>query len=252
MQELMSKKSCDLCDKEFTSKQSLLQHYSDKHQGVTPPKNVVKRNALRKQKVNSSHKSRQNRLLIISAIAVIIIVIAAAGLYYYYSSTSGTTKYTSDNKVSSPVYGINEGNYALNIPITLTNGTTTSLSKFSDSTVLLYFVATWCPSCQQAAQLLDQQYYSQLHSKGVVILTIELYNDLNQQGPSIEQFASQYTGGTGKPGWFFGTSTQNATYTYDPSANLEAYYLINDTGAIIMTTSSTGLANNLPSVVNAA
>jgi thiol-disulfide isomerase/thioredoxin len=251
MREAMSKKSCDLCEREFTSEQGLLQHYSDKHPGVTPPKDVVKRNAQRKQKANSTHKSRENRRLILSAITVIIIVIAAAGLYYYYSA-GGNINHTSDNKISSAIYGINQGDYAPNIPITLTNGTTTSLSKFSGSTVLLYFVATWCSSCQQAAQLLDQQYYSQLHSKGVVILTIELYNDLNQQGPSIEQFANQYGGGTGKPGWFFGTSTQNATYTYDPSANLEAYYLINGTGKIIMTTSSSGLANNLPSVVNAA
>lgn len=246
-------KRCDLCDREFTSEQGLLQHYSDKHPGVTPPKDVVKREALRKERANSSFtgKGRQNRLLIITAIAVIIIVIGAAGLYYYYS-TGNTKQQNPNSTISGTVYGINQGDYAPNIPITLTNGTTTSLSKFSGNTVLLYFVATWCPSCQQAAQLLNQQYYSQLHSKGVVILTIELYNDLNQQGPSIQQFASQYGGGTGKPGWYFGTSTQNATYTYDPSANLEAYYLVNGTGAIIMTTSSSGLANNLPSVVNAA
>lgn len=250
----MSTKRCDLCDREFTSEQGLLQHYSDKHPGVTPPRDIVKRESLRKKKTNGSFagKGRQTRLLVISAIVVIIIVIAAAGLYYYYSTSSGTAQHSTDNKVSGPTYGINKGDYAPNIQITLTNGTTTSLSKFSGSTVLLYFVATWCPSCQQAAQLLNQQYYSQLHSKGVVILMIELYNDLNQQGPSIQQFASQYGGGTSKPGWYFGTSTQNATYTYDPSANLEAYYLINSTGAIVITTGSSGLANNLPSVVSAS
>jgi cytochrome oxidase Cu insertion factor (SCO1/SenC/PrrC family) len=196
-------------------------------------------------------KGRQNILLVMSAIAVIIIIVVAAGLYYYYS-TNITAQKNPHDTMSGKVYGIDQGDYAPNIPITLANGTSTSLSNFSGSTVLLYFVATWCPSCQQAAQLLNQQYYSELHSKGAVILTIELYNDLNQQGPSIQQFASQYAGGTGKPGWYFGTSTQNATYTYDPSANLEAYYLINGAGAIIMTTSSSGLANNLPSVVSAS
>lgn len=248
----MSKKKCDLCDREFGSEQGLLQHYADKHPGVIPPKGIVKRDALRKKKTNSSYavKGRQNKLLVISAIVVIIIVIAAAGLYYY--STSNTKQQNPDKTASGPVYGINAGDYAPNIPITLTNETTTSLSKFSGDVVLLYFVATWCPSCQQAAQLLDQQYYSQLHSKGVVILTIELYNDLNEQGPSIQQFANQYAGGTGKPGWLFGTSIQNATYTYDPRANLEAYYLLNTAEKIIMTTGSAGLANNLPSVVSTA
>jgi thiol-disulfide isomerase/thioredoxin len=252
-EKIMTDKRCDLCDREFGSEQGLLQHYTDKHPGATPPKGIVNREAQRKKKRNSSYraKGRQNRLLVISAIVIIIIVIATVGVYYY-SYTGSPKKQSPDSTVSGPVYGINMGDYAPNIPIALTNGTSTSLSKFSGSVVLLYFVATWCPSCQQAAQLLEQQYYAQLHLKGVVIITIELYNDLNEQGPSIQQFANQYAGGTGKPAWLFGTSTQNATYTYDPSANLEAYYLVNAAGEIIMTTGSAGLANNLPSVVSAA
>lgn len=248
----MPKKKCDLCQREFVSEQGLLQHYADKHPGLTPPKDVVKREAVRRKKTNSSHslKSRQNRLLIISAIVIVIIVIATVGVYY--SSTRSTKQQSPDNTASGPVYGINVGDYAPNFTITLTNGTTTTFQKFLGSPVLLYFVATWCPSCTQAEQLLSQQYYSELHAKGVTIVIVELYNDLGQSGPSIQQYANQYGGGTGKPGWFYGTSTQSATYTYDPSANLEAYYLINSSGAIIMTTGSAGLANDLPSVVSAA
>lgn len=248
----MSKKKCHLCDRDFAFEQGLLQHYADKHPGSTPPKDVVKRETLRKRKKNSfySVKSKRNSLLAISLILIFIIVIASVGLYYY--STSTTKAKNSNNAVSGPVYGTSLGDYAPNIQIILTNGTTTFLSKLSGEVVLLYFVATWCPSCQQAAQLLEQQYYSELHAKDVVILTIELYNDLNQQGPSIQQFTNQYAGGTGKPGWLFGASTQNATYTYDPGANLEAYYLLNTAGKIIMATGSAGLANNLPGVVSAA
>src|SRR5487761_64520 len=123
----MSKKKCDLCDREVGSEQGLLQHYADKHPGVIPPKGIVKRDALRKKKTNSSYavKGRQNKLLVISAIVVIIIVIAAAGLYYY--STSNTKQQNPDKTASGPVYGINAGDYAPNIPITLTNETTTSL-----------------------------------------------------------------------------------------------------------------------------
>jgi cytochrome oxidase Cu insertion factor (SCO1/SenC/PrrC family) len=248
----MSERKCDLCGREFSSDQGLLQHYTDKHPGASLPKGVAKREALRKKKiVNSSSSHKQKKILIVSAIVILIIIIASVGVYY--SSFSGkATQHDSTDTTSGILYGINSGDHAPNMTVTLVNGTSTTLSRFAGSTVLLYFVATWCPSCQQAAQLLQQQYYSELHTKGVVILTIELYNDLNQQGPSIQQFANQYAGGTGKLGWLFGTSTQSATYAYDSSANLEAYYLINSSGVIVMTTGSSGLANNLPAVVNAA
>jgi cytochrome oxidase Cu insertion factor (SCO1/SenC/PrrC family) len=250
----MAERKCELCGREFSSDQGLLQHYTDKHPGVNVPKDVAMREALRKKKIvnsSSSHRQNNKRILIVSAIVILIIVIASVGVYYF-SNSNKTIQH--DSAITSPgiVYGINSGDHAPNMTVTLVNGTSTTLSRFSGSTVLIYFVATWCPSCQQAAQLLQQQYYSELHAKGVVILTIELYNDLNQQGPSIKQFADQYGGGTGKPGWLFGTSTQSATYAYDPTANLEAYYLINSSGAIVMTTGSSGLANNLPAVVNAA
>ena len=243
----MPQKKCDLCEREFGSYQGLIQHYAVKHPDATPPKDVVKREELRKKR-NSSHtaKGRQNKLLIISAIVIVIIVIASVGVYY---STSAD-KLSAHNTTSGIIYGINAGNYAKDIPITLTNGTTTSLSKFSGGPVLLWFVATWCSSCTQGAQMLNQQYYSELHAKGVTIIVVELYNDLNEQGPSISQFANQYGGGVGKPGWLYGTSTQSASYTYDPQSDLDIYYLINPTGVIL--TSGVGLPNDLQSVVTAA
>lgn len=241
---------CELCERKFKSDQGLLQHFADKHPDASPPDDVLKREALRNKKRNSSttRKSRQNKLLIVAAIVIVMIVIASVGVYF--ASPKLTTQSTTVGTTSDAIYGINTGNYAPEVQITLTNGTSTTLSKFYGQVTLLWFVTTWCPSCQQGEQMLNRQYYSELHSKGVDILVVELYNDLGQAGPSISQFANQYGGGTGKAGWFYGTSTQSATYTYDPSANLEVYYIISSTGVIL--TSGSPLVNNLPNVVSAA
>ena len=98
--------------------------------------------------------------------------------------------------------------------------------------------------------MLNQQYYSELHAKGVSIIVVELYKDLNEPGPSISQFANQYGGGLGKEGWLYGTSTQSASYTYDPQSDLDVYYLISPTGVIL--TSGVGLPNDLQGIVTAA
>jgi thiol-disulfide isomerase/thioredoxin len=139
-----------------------------------------------------------------------------------------------------------KGKPAQDFPITFIDGSNGNLSQFRGHTVLLWFVTTWCSSCQDGAQLLSQQYYSALRSKGVVILTVELYNNLGQPGPSLSQFAS--TDGSGpKTDWLYGTAPQWVTYKYDPNGYLDIYYLINSQGDIIDT--NVGLPNYLGSVV---
>jgi thiol-disulfide isomerase/thioredoxin len=125
-------------------------------------------------------------------------------------------------------------------------GSKVNLSQFRGHAVLLWFVTTWCSSCQDGAQLLSQQYYSALHSKGVVVLTVELYNNLGQPGPSLNQFANTYGSGS-KSDWLYGTAPQWVTYRYDPNGDLDIYYLINSQGNIIDT--NVGLPNYLGNVV---
>lgn len=182
----------------------------------------------------------RKKLLLLS---LLIVIAASVGVYVLYGPHS-------TNNTPGTRTGVNTGERAPDILISLINGTTTTLNKFYGHPVLLWFVATWCTSCQQGAQLLASQYYSQLRSEGVTLLTVESYNNLGYSGPTMSQFAAQYAGGSSTPGWLFATTTQNATYTYNPQADLDIYYLIGPSGIIV--TTGVGLPTALQSLVSTA
>lgn len=144
--------------------------------------------------------------------------------------------------------GISIGQDAPNIPVKLVNGTNITLDDFHGRPVILWFITTGCSSCSQSSQLLKSQYYNQIHSKGAVILIVNLYDNLGTDGFSLKFFANSYGYGLNKTGWIYGTTTQNASYEYDPNAYLDIYYVINSNGTII--NEGTPLSTNLNSIVS--
>jgi hypothetical protein len=116
---------------------------------------------------------------------------------------------------------------------------------------VLYFVTTWCSSCQESESILaNNGYYKEIHADGALFVTVELYNDLGEPGPSLSNFMSTYNPGyiQNKSWQLYGTSNLNATYSYDPQEYLEMYYVINSNGVII-NSSDTGLINNIGTVM---
>ena len=242
---------CDECGKEFGSGGALRQHYSSKHPDATPPQNLAG-DEMRKRRNSRKRRNGRggtNRRLFLSLGVLVLLVAAGAGalvLYHPHSADTGTGTVTLATRT-----GIDAGDKAPDMPLYLTNGTSTTLSRFQGHTILIWIVATWCPGCQETAPIIASQYYSQLRSEGVTLLTVEDYNDLGYPGPTMVQFASQYAGGgSSYPGWFFADTSQSATYTYNPQANLDVYYLIGPSGTIVANGVDLGTA--IQSVISAA
>ncbi|MDG6926537.1 MAG: redoxin family protein [Nitrososphaerota archaeon] len=196
-------------------------------------------------------KGAKRKLLLVSLGVLVVLVAAGIGAYAFYNhqQQANTTEGTGTTTLTTST-GIDAGDRAPDMPIYLTNGTSTSLSSFQGHAVLVWMVATWCPGCQESAPVIASQYYSQLRSAGVTLITVEDYNDLGYSGPTMTQFASQYAGGVDShPGWLFADTSQSATYTYNPQADLDIWYLIGPSGTIV--TSGLNLGTTIHSAITA-
>lgn len=129
-------------------------------------------------------------------------------------------------------------------------GQTVNVASLGGQPTLLWFVTTWCSSCQAGTQLLAAN-IAKLQADGVRVDEVELYQDLGQSGPSIGSFANALAGAEyGNPNWTFGVSSAPLTRTYDPQSNLEIYYLLNGKGQV--TYVNTPLVSTMPQLLAAA
>ncbi|EQD56907.1 alkyl hydroperoxide reductase/ Thiol specific antioxidant/ Mal allergen, partial [mine drainage metagenome] len=62
------------------------------------------------------------------------------------------------NGKESTIHNITVGSSAPNYGFFLDNGTSTNLTAFKGHTTLIWFVATWCPSCAQGNAAINQNY----------------------------------------------------------------------------------------------
>ncbi len=222
------KSICKFCNKGFDSDVAIMMHFKDIHKNIN-------QNA----EIRDVKKSNKMMLaLIIGCIPCVLVVLFLLSGFLLKSTTTSIT-----NGIGTKI-----GQQAPNIQIALTNGTNVSLTRFRGKPVVLWFVTTGCSSCADGAQLLASQYYNKIHQKNATILTVDLYNNLGTVGLPIQSFANYYGAGLNKTGWLYATSTQNATYEYDPDAYLDIYYVINSNGIII--NEGAGLPANLDNIVS--
>ncbi len=140
---------------------------------------------------------------------------------------------------SSPGVPLKVGGTAPDFTFTTSDGSQSRFSAYPGRPVVLWWITTWCTSCQDGTRLFVQSYYNQYKAAGVVLLEIESYQNLGQPGPSLSGFASQY-GYSGQTGWVLGEGSQEATKAYNPSSYLDYYYAISSQGIIV------GQGPNLP------
>jgi thiol-disulfide isomerase/thioredoxin len=125
------------------------------------------------------------------------------------------------------------GSRAPNFGFLLANGSVANLSAYRGHAVVLWFVATWCPSCAQGNSAINSN-YSFFKQHGIKIVELELYKDLGYSGPTIEGFVNSYAPAAYSNGTIVpALAGYNMTAAYDPKGYLDIYYLISGNGTIL-------------------
>jgi thiol-disulfide isomerase/thioredoxin len=123
---------------------------------------------------------------------------------------------------------------------TTTSGAKQTVASLRGQPTLLWFVTTWCSSCQAGTQAMSSQIQN-FAAHRVRVVELELADDLGQPGPAIADFGAQLAGSAyHDPDWTFGTSSAALTRTYDPAGYLDVYYLLDATGHVAYVNSSPG------------
>lgn len=124
---------------------------------------------------------------------------------------------------------------------TTVSGQTRTIASLRGHPVLVWLVATWCPSCQAGTQAVASQLISPLARMHVRVVELEDYADLGQPGPAIAAFGRQYAGARyGDPDWAFGTASQAMTQAWNRQGYLDVYFLLNSAGRVVYINSAPG------------
>jgi len=71
---------------------------------------------------------------------------------------------------------------------TTVSGRTKTIASLRGHKAVLWFVTTWCPSCQVGTHAMARQ-VARLRAGGVQVVEVEDYADLGQRGPAMTSFA---------------------------------------------------------------
>jgi len=190
-----------------------------------------------------AQRHRRNRLL---AAAGVTVVVALVGLVVALHLTKTST--VSSSATGSSATG-SSGSSAASLPVGMTApdgafttlaGKTETVADLRGEPALIWFVTTWCSSCQAGTEVMARN-VATLASDGVKVVEVENYADLGQSGPPMGSFAKTLAGSAfSDPDWTFGEASSTLTRTYNPDAYLDIYYLINAEGKTTYVNSSPG------------
>jgi len=181
-----------------------------------------------------AQRHKRNRLVFGASVAVVVALVGVlVGLHV--ADTSSASGSTGSGAVSLPV-----GTTAPNASFSTIGGKTETVAALRGKPALIWFMTTWCSSCQAGTQAMAQ-HVATLAADGVRVVEVENYADLGQSGPSIGTFGKTLAGSEfTNPDWTFGEASSGLTHTYNPKAYLDIYYLINAKGKITYVNSSPG------------
>lgn len=206
-----------------------------KSRSRTKPAN--RKNKQRQSWINDkpARKAKRRWGIPISIIGVLGIIALTALIVLHRTSPPPISQSATSQIATNPP---NVGSQAPNGTLITNTGKVVSVNSFRGQTNLLWFVTTWCSSCQAGTQVISQR-LGELTQHGVHVTEVELYHDLGQSGPNISQFGQALAGvNYSSPAWTWATSSFDLSRTYDPHAYLDIYFLINPQGKIVYENSS--------------
>ncbi len=188
-----------------------------------------------------ARRQKRNRLLLAASVTIVVALVAVVIAVHVATRRSNPAS----QSVSLPV-----GTTAPNGTITTLDGRTVTVAALRGKPTLIWFVTTWCSSCQAGTQAMAQN-LAALAADGVRVVEVENYADLGQSGPPMDTFARTLAGpAASNPDWTFGEASAALTHTYNPRAYLDLYYLIDAEGKITYVNSSP--SSTMPQLLSAA
>ena len=122
------------------------------------------------------------------------------------------------------------GSPAPEATFTTTDGKEVTLSDYRGEKVMFWFLATWCPSCYQAATVLEKN-NEQLN--GLEVIALKTYGNAGYSGSSIAAFAQRYAPNTlHYDNWNWGDASPQATSVYNSRNYPDIYFLIDENGIL--------------------
>ena len=195
-----------------------------------------------------AQRHKRNRLLLGTSVTVVVALVAVVIALHVTSSSSGSASASGPSGTSGVSLPV--GTIAPNGAITTLAGKSESVAGLRGKPTLIWFVTTWCSSCQAGTQAMAQN-VATLAADGVRVVEVENYADLGQSGPPMGTFAKTLAGSAvTNPDWTFGEASSTLTHTYNPKAYLDIYYLISAEGKITYVNSSP--ASTMPELLSAA
>ena len=191
-----------------------------------------------------AQRHKRNRLLFGGSVTVVVALVALVIALHVANGNSGSASASSPSGASLPI-----GTTAPNGTFTTLAGKTETVTTLRGKPTLIWFMTTWCSSCEAGTQSMAQN-IATLAADGVHVVEVENYADLGQSGTPMNAFAKTLAGSAfSNPDWTFGEASSTFTHTYNPKAYLDLYYLISSKGKITYVNSSP--ASTMPQLLQA-
>lgn len=156
---------------------------------------------------------------------IFVIILGIIMVLVISGCTSSTTSPTNSNNIVLQI-----GTEAPDATFTTIDGEEQKLSDYHGEKVMLWYFATWCPSCIKAAEVLEQ---NNDRLNGMKVIALKTYGNAGYGGPTILEFGQKYSpNALNYDNWVWGDASQQATITYNSQNYPDIYFLIDENGVL--------------------